>query len=377
MTQLKTTHLHDWHITLGAKMVPFAGFHLPLWYQAAVPEHLATRNAAGLFDVTHMGRAMITGPEATNYLEYLLPTRVQRLEKGAGTYSALCTEEGGIVDDLFLFRLAEQEYYVVVNGANRVKDFEWMNRHAKDFDVLITNISDHTPMFALQGPVAVNILDKLTADNVSSVPRFNAIQTKIDGNEIIATRSGYTGEDGFEIAQLNVKLKEKEKAEALWEMIIENGKEKGLVPVGLAARDTLRLEAGMVLYGNDINEETTPFQARIGFVVHLKKDKFIGKKALVAEKKEKPQTLRVGLIMLDKGIPRTGNPIYAKGEIIGEITSGSISPLLKKGVGLGYVQRPFRKTETLVHIEIGKKMRWAEIFHPKKLLPQIKKLAGG
>ncbi len=161
----------------------------------------------------------------------------------------------------------------------------------------------------------------------------------------------------------------------LWENILEHGKGEGLVPVGLAARDTLRLEAGMVLYGNDINEETSPYQARIGFIVHLKKEKFLGKEALVAEKAEKPQRLRVGLIMLEKGIPRTGNPIYAKGEVIGEVTSGSISPLLRKGVALGYVNRAFRVSETLVHIEIGKKKRWAEIYHPKKLLAQIKKQA--
>ena len=355
-------------------MVPFAGFHMPLWYKAAIPEHLATRNAAGLFDVTHMGRAMITGSEATQYLDYLLPTRIHRLKKGAGTYSAFCTETGGIVDDLFLFRIAEQEYYMVVNGANRTKDFAWMKKHSKGFDASIDDISEHTPMFALQGPAAVSILDEMTQDDMSSIPRFHAIHTQIQGFEVIATRSGYTGEDGFEIAQLNVPLKNNEAAETLWEAILDQGKAKGLVPVGLAARDTLRLEAGMVLYGNDINETTSAFQARIGFVVHLKKDRFIGKEALATEKKTKPQTLRVGLVMLGKGIPRTGNPIYAKSEPIGEVTSGSISPLLKKGIALGYVQRPFRKSETLVHIQIGKTLRWAEIIHPKKLLAQIKKL---
>jgi aminomethyltransferase len=356
-------------------MVSFAGFHMPIWYKAATLEHLATRRAAGLFDVTHMGRAMITGPEATKYLDNLLPTRIQRLENGAGTYSAFCTSTGGIVDDLFLFRLADNEYYMVVNGANRKKDFGWMKKHAKDFDVKISNISDNTPMFALQGPIALQILQRLTSVDLAAVPRFHSVRTKLNGFEVIATRNGYTGEDGFEIAQLNVGSDKKELAVQLWESILEHGAKDGLVPVGLAARDTLRLEAGMVLYGNDINENTTPFQARIGFIVHLKKPAFLGKEALVTEKAEKPQRLRVGLIMLDKGIPRTGNPIFAKGEVIGEITSGSISPLLKKGVALGYVKRPFRKSETLVHVEIGKKKRWAEIYHPKKLLPQIKKLA--
>jgi aminomethyltransferase len=357
-------------------MTAFAGFHMPLWYEAAVPEHLATRNAGGLFDVTHMGRAMITGPEATEYLDYLLPTRIRRLDQGAGTYSAFCTKDGGIVDDLFLFRLDEEKYYMVVNGANRKKDFGWMKKHETRFDVSISDISDNTPMFALQGPLAVKVLQSLSSKDLSLVPRFHAIHTKLDDFEVIATRSGYTGEDGFEIAQMNISPKAKEKAVQLWERILKEGKDKGVLPVGLAARDTLRLEAGMVLYGNDINEETTPFQARIGFVVSLKKEAFLGKDALVIEKREKPQRLRVGLILLGKGIPRTGDPIYAKGVEIGEVTSGSISPLIRKGIAMGYVQRPFRKSETLVHIEIGKKLRWAEIFHPKRLLGRIKQLAG-
>jgi aminomethyltransferase len=167
----------------------------------------------------------------------------------------------------------------------------------------------------------------------------------------------------------------KEKAVQLWETILEAGKAEGVVPVGLAARDTLRLEAGMVLYGNDINENTTPYQARIGFVVHLKKTQFIGKDALIAEKRKRAQRLRVGLILMDKGIPRTGNSIIVKGDVIGEITSGSISPLIRKGIALGYVQRPYRKSETLVHIKIGNKLRWAETIHPKNLLGRIKKLA--
>jgi aminomethyltransferase len=373
--QLQKTHLHEWHEEHGAKMAPFAGFHMPLWYQAAVPEHLTTRRTAGLFDVTHMGRAMITGPEATKYLDNLLPTRIHGLDPGAGTYSVFCTENGGIIDDLFMFRLAEDEYYMVVNGANRVKDFDWMKKQSTNFDVTISDISDTTPMFALQGPSAVKVLQKLSSKDLSSVPRFHAIHTELDGFEVIATRSGYTGEDGFEIAQSHVSLEEKQKAVQLWDSILKEGKVKNVVPVGLAARDTLRLEAGMVLYGNDINEETTPYQARVGFVVNLKKSQFIGKEALVTEKREKPQRLRVGLILLGKGVPRPGNSIYAKGDVIGEITSGSVSPLIRKGIALGYVQRPFRKSETLVHVDVGKKLRWAETIHPKNLLGRIRKLS--
>lgn len=357
-------------------MAPFAGFHMPLWYDAAIPEHLSTRKAAGLFDVTHMGRALIKGSEATRYLEYILPTRIGKLAMGAGTYSVFCTDQGGIVDDLFVFRLSENEYYMVVNASNRPKDFAWMKRHSQGYDVRITDISETTPMFAVQGPKAIGILQQLTSTSLSGVPRFGLVRMKLAGHEVFATRSGYTGEDGMEIAQLEVGREGKAKAVNLWESILQKGKPDGIVPVGLAARDTLRLEAGMVLYGNDISEETTPYQARIGFVVHLKKDSFIGKEALAAEKASKPQRLRIGLVMMDKGIPRHECPIYGKGRVIGQVTSGSISPLLRRGIAQGYVTRPFRKSETLVHVEIGGRKRWAEVVNPKTMLPYIRKIAG-
>ncbi len=371
-SQLAHTHLHDWHQEQDAKMASFAGFHMPLWYKAAVPEHLATRKAAGLFDVTHMGRVLITGPEATTYLDYILPTRIEKLRLNEGSYSVFCNEEGGLIDDLFLFRIAEQEYYMVVNASNRSKDLDWMNKHSTKFDVTISHISETTPMFAVQGPKAIEILQKLTSQDLVAVPRFHLIRTQLGGYEVLATRSGYTGEDGMEIAQLNVSLEEKNKAVDLWQQILKIGKPVGMVPVGLAARDTLRLEAGMVLYGNDITEETTPLEARLKFIVHLKKPHFLGKDALVTQNKTKPQRLRVGIIMMEKGIPRPGCPIFAKGRNIGKITSGSLSPLLRKGIALGYVERPFRKTETLVHVEIGNRKRWAEIIHPKRLLAYIK-----
>lgn len=356
-------------------MAPFAGFDMPLWYDAAVPEHLATRKAAGLFDVTHMGRALIKGADATRYLEYVLPTRISRLALGAGTYSVFCTDQGGIVDDLFVFRLSENEYYMVVNASNRPKDITWMKRYSKGYNVQITDISETTPLFAVQGPKAIGILQHLTSTSLSGVARFGLVLMRLAGHEVFATRSGYTGEDGMEIAQLEVGRDDKDKAVNLWESILQKGKPDGMVPVGLAARDTLRLEAGMVLYGNDISEETTPYQARIGFVVHLKKGNFIGKDALATEKASKPRRLRVGLVLMDKGIPRHGCQIFGKGQLIGQVTSGSISPILRRGIAQGYVTRPFRKPETLVHVEIGGRKRWAEIVNPKTMLAYIRKLA--
>jgi aminomethyltransferase len=348
---------------------------MPLWYKAALPEHLATRKAAGLFDVTHMGRVMIEGPEASQFLDYILPTRIKRLENNAGVYSVFCTETGGIVDDLTVCRVSDSSFYMVYNASNREKDFAWMKQHIGKFNAEIKDISDSTPMFAVQGPAAIEILGKLTQADLGALPKFWLARTKLGGHEVLATRSGYTGEDGMEIALLGTTLDEAPKAVDLWEQILAKGKAAGIVPVGLAARDTLRLEAGMPLYGNDIHEETSPLQARLSFVVHLKKDSFLGKDALVAEKAAKPKRYRVGLIMLEKGIPRPGFKISAKGEEVGEITSGSISPLLRKGIALGYVARPYRKTETLVHVQLGKRHRWAEVVHPKKMLAKIKKLA--
>ncbi len=373
--ELLRTHLFDWHKEHGAKMALFAGFDMPLWYKSAMPEHLATRKAAGIFDVSHMGRLLIEGPEAAEFLDYILPTKIKRLQNNAGTYSVFCTEKGGIVDDLIVCRVSKTSFYMVVNASNRQKDINWMQQHIGKFNAEIKNISDSTPMFAVQGPCAIEILEKLTKTNLGDVPKFWLARAKLGGYEVLATRSGYTGEEGYEIGLLDTPPDEAQKAVSLWEKILAKGKAAGIVPVGLAARDTLRLEAGMPLYGNDIHEGTSPLQARLSFVVHLKKDNFLGKDALVAEKAAKPKRARVGLIMLEKGIPRPKFKISAKGQEIGEVTSGSISPLLRKGIALGYVTRPYRKSETLVHLQFGKRHRWAEVVHPKRMLAKIKKLA--
>jgi aminomethyltransferase len=348
---------------------------MPLWYKAATAEHIATRKAAGLFDVTHMGRLMIEGPEAAKFLDYILPTKIKRLENNAGTYSVFCTESGGIVDDLIVCRMSESSFYMVVNASNRQKDIDWMKQHIGKFNAEIMDISDSTPLFAVQGPATLEILKKLTKTDLGAVSKFGLARTKLGGYDVIATRSGYTGEEGFEIGLLGTPPDEAQKAVNLWEEILAKGKAAGIVPVGLAARDTLRLEAGMPLYGNDIDEDTTPLQARLAFVVHLKKSGFIGKEALVKEKAAKPRRYRVGLVMLEKGIPRPKFDISAKGQEIGSITSGSISPLLRKGIALGYVTRPHRKSESLVHVQFGNRYRWAEVVHPKRMLAKIKQLA--
>ncbi len=375
---LKITHLNSWHKN-HAKMVEFAGYEMPIWYEKGiVEEHLTVRRSVGVFDVTHMGRFIFKGPDAENLLDYLTTNDVKNLKVGEGQYSVLCNEKGGIIDDLIIYRLGDERFFVVVNSANKVKDEEWFRRHAKGRSVEIQNISDITPQFAVQGPKAIETLNKISEVNLNRPYRFGEIiETKLAGYEVYATRTGYTGEDGYEISQLNVPLSNPKPAVDLWERILEAGGEFGITPVGLGARDTLRLEAGMPLHGSDITEETTPLEARLKFVVKLDKKDFIGKQALAEQNERKPSKLRVGLIMIDKGIPRPHLPIFAAGRIIGETTSGSYSPLLPKGYGiaLGYVNREYKKDGTIVYIEVHGKKRPAEVVKPRKMLKRIREKA--
>ncbi|MEM2109076.1 MAG: glycine cleavage system aminomethyltransferase GcvT [Candidatus Odinarchaeota archaeon] len=376
--RLKITHLNSWHKKY-AKMVEFAGYEMPLWYEKGiVEEHLTVRRSVGVFDVTHMGRFIFKGADAESLLDYLTTNNVKNLKIGEGQYSVLCNESGGIIDDLIIYRLEEDLFFVVVNSANKVKDEAWFRKHGKGRNVDIQNISDNTPQFAVQGPKAVETLSKISDVNLNRPYKFgDIIETKLAGYSVYATRTGYTGEDGYEIAQLNTPLSNPKPAVELWERILEAGKEFDITPVGLGARDTLRLEAGMPLHGSDITEETTPFEARLKFVVKLDKDDFIGKTALKKQMELKPSKLRVGLILIDKGIPRPHLNIFAGGKIIGETTSGGYSPLMPKGYGvaLGYVDRKYKEDGTIVHIEIHGKKRAAEVVKPRKMLNKIKEKA--
>ncbi|WEU40907.1 MAG: glycine cleavage system aminomethyltransferase GcvT [Candidatus Odinarchaeum yellowstonii] len=375
---LKITHLNSWH-KKRAKMVEFAGYEMPLWYdKGIVEEHLAVRKSVGVFDVTHMGRFLFTGSEAEDLLDYLTTNDVKSLKTGEGQYSVLCNEKGGIIDDLIIYRLEEKKFFVIVNSANKIKDENWFREHAKGRNVEIRNISDTTPQFAVQGPKAIESLNKISEVNLNRPYKFGEIiETKLAGYEVYATRTGYTGEDGYEISQLNVPLSNPKAAVDLWEKILEAGSEFGITPVGLGARDTLRLEAGMPLHGSDITEETTPLEARLKFVVKFDKKDFIGKEALIEQNERKPSKLRVGLIMIDKGIPRAHLPIYGAGRLIGETTSGSYSPLLPKGYGvaLGYVSREFKQEGAIVYVEVHGKKRPAEVVKPRKMLKRIREKA--
>jgi len=357
----KKTHLYDFH-KQNAKMTLFAGFEMPLWYRGIIPEHLAVRNSVGIFDITHMGRAIITGPEAEKFLNYVSTNDVSKLTPLSAQYSTLCNEKGGIKDDFVVSKLEKDRFLMVYNASNRTKDYEWLTLHAKKFDVKVEDVSDNIAMFAVQGPKAEETLQKISTEDLSQIGRFKCGWTKLADIEVFLSRTGYTGEDGFEIFVWNSPISNPEKAVKVWNSILEAGREFGIEPCGLGARDTLRLEAGMCLYGNDINEATTPLEARISFVVKFDKDEFIGKEALLRQKEEGLKRRRIGIKMLERGIPRRGYGIYKNGEKIGEITSGTFSPFLEKGIGMGYVKIEYDNEGEKVTVDIRGKQLKAEII---------------
>ena len=357
----KKTHLYNFH-KQNAKMTLFAGFEMPLWYKGIIPEHLAVRNSVGIFDITHMGRAIITGPEAEKFLNYVSTNDVSKLTPLSAQYSTLCNEKGGIKDDFVVSRLEKDKFLMVYNASNRAKDYEWLTLHAKKFDVKVEDASDDIAMFAVQGPKAEETLQKISTEDLSQIGRFKCGWTKLADIQVFLSRTGYTGEDGFEIFVWNSPISNPEKAVKVWNSILEAGREFGIQPCGLGARDTLRLEAGMCLYGNDINEDTTPLEARISFVVKFDKDEFIGKEALLKQKEEGLKRRRIGIKMLERGIPRRGYGIYKNGEKIGEITSGTFSPFLENGIGMGYVKIEYDNEGEKVTVDIRGKQLKAEII---------------
>jgi len=356
----KRTHLYNFHRQQG-HLTTFAGFEHVLWYEGVIPEHLAVRNAVGLFDITHMGRCAVRGVNAAAFLDYLLTRDFSSIKINQGHYTIMCNNHGGIIDDLVVFRLKEGAFFLVYNAGNREKDYKWIYSHAKDFNVQTRDVSDEVAMFAVQGPKALATLQSLSSVDLSCIQRYWGHGVILNDLEVLLTRSGYTGEDGFEVYLWNTSLEKPEKAERLWKTILEAGEEYGIKPCGLGARDTLRLEAGMCLYGNDINEDTTPLEAKLAFTVRFEKDNFIGKDALVKQKDEGLKRIRVGLRMLKRGIPRQGYGIFLDGEKIGHVTSGTFSPVLQCGIGMGYVPPEHATIGTQMDIKIRKSFQGAEI----------------
>lgn len=345
-----------------AKMTMFAGFEMPLYYEDIAPEHLAVRNSVGIFDISHMGRVTVAGVDAGRFLNYIITNDVTTLQPKAAQYSVMCNEEGGILDDFVVYRLGEDRFLVVFNAGNRNKDRDWLVAHSNNYSVTIQEISDNVAMFAVQGPNAAKALQQISAEDLSSIGRFKCSEASLAGIEVFVARTGYTGEDGFEIFVWDASVAKPSKAVRLWNAILEAGKGFGMKPCGLGARDTLRLEAGLCLYGNDIDEQRTPLEAGLGFVVKLQKEGFIGKEALAKQKTEGIKTKRVGILMQDQGIPRPGFDIYAQnGEKIGQLTSGTFSPLLKYGIGMGYVQTLQSQEGNAVKVKIRDKMANGQI----------------
>ena len=342
--QLKRTSLYEVHVRLGAKMADFGGFLMPIQYTNITEEHLATRNAAGLFDLSHMGEFLITGKGAEDFLSRMVTGDPASLKDGKTLYTLLCNEKGGVVDDILIYRMERDRFMLVVNASNIQKDYEWLSSHLEAEEVRLENLSDKVALVALQGPEAEPILRKTPYHEGSDLKRNSLVAFEVSGGKILISRTGYTGEDGFEIyISPDVSLE-------VWETLMKSGRGFGLKPVGLGARDTLRLEARLPLYGHDLDCDTTPYEAGLAWTVALHKD-FIGKEALLGQKGEGLKRKLVGFEMLEQGIPRQGCVVWKEKEI-GKVTSGTYAPSLKKNIGLAYVPIAFSKAGTEFFVAI-------------------------
>jgi aminomethyltransferase len=323
------TPLHDVHVRAGARMVEFAGWEMPVQYEGLLAEHEAIRTRVGLFDVSHMGEVVFRGPRALESLQRLFTNDLSRCSDGQAQYGCLCREAGGIVDDVVVYRRAADDLLVCVNAANRQKDFEWLKGHAGGADV--TNESDAWSQLALQGPLAAHVLEKLTSVRLTSVGTYRFTHGDVAGTACLLARTGYTGEDGFEL------FSPSDRGPALWSALMEAGEQEGIRPAGLGARDSLRLEMAYRLYGSDMDDGTTPLEAGLAWVVKLEKGDFIGREALLRQKEAGLARKLVGFTLTDPGIARHGHPVLQDGKRVGAVTSGTRSPTLGISIGLAYV----------------------------------------
>ncbi|MBI4515336.1 MAG: glycine cleavage system aminomethyltransferase GcvT [Deltaproteobacteria bacterium] len=344
MTAAKRTPLYAAHAALGARFVDFGGWQMPVQYSGIIAEHTAVRTSAGLFDVSHMGEIEISGPAALATCQRLTVNDVARLQAGQAQYSLLCLPTGGVVDDVLVHRLAGERYLFCVNAANSDKDFAWMN--AQRGAATVRDCSTEFAQLALQGPRATAILQPLTAVALAPVPAFAFIQAQVAGKDALLAHTGYTGEDGWEIYCAPAA------AEPIWQALLEAGGPAGLLPCGLGARDTLRLERALPLYGHELTEDTTPLEAGLGWVVRLNKGDFIGAAALRAQRQRGLQRKLVGFVLDEPGIARPGYAILHNGATVGAVTSGTKSPTLGKAIGLGYVAAACAEVGTRLAIEI-------------------------
>jgi len=343
-TETKKTPMYDNHVSLGAKMVDFHGWIMPIQYKGIIHEHMAVRKNSGIFDVSHMGTIEIKGKDAYFFIQQLIPNNLNKIKPGKALYSALCNDNGMMLDDLIVYMFSKEYFILIVNASNVDTDFEWMCRHKSQFDISIKNLSEESCLVALQGPKSCEIMEKFLNVTLSSLKRFSFGEFTVSGKKMVVARTGYTGEGGFEI------LINRESGVWLWENLMKFNPE----PIGLGARDTLRLEKGFILYGNDADTDTTPIEAGISWTVDLNKENFIGKDALI---KNKPRKKLVFIEMVESGIPRQGCSIFCGDACIGTVTSGTYSPSLSKGIAMGYITKDCKD----VNIEIRGKQYTAKL----------------
>lgn len=345
MKQVPLQHVHE---ALGAKMVPFAGFNMPVQYEGVNIEHETVRNGVGVFDVSHMGEFLLTGEKALDLIQKVSSNDASVIKIGKAQYACLPNDKGGIVDDLIIYRIKEDQYLLVVNASNIDKDWDWISKH-NDMGVDMRNLSDDYALLAIQGPKSIEAMQSLTSANLSEIPFYSFEVADFAGiDNVIISATGYTGSGGFEIYCKN------DEVEQIWNKVFEAGKSFGIKPIGLAARDTLRLEMGFCLYGNDIDDTTSPLEAGLGWVTKFTKD-FINSDNLKKQKEEGVKRKLVGFELLEKGIPRHDYEIVDKnGNTIGKVTSGTMAPSLGKGIGLGYVTMEHSKVDSEIYIRIRK-----------------------
>jgi aminomethyltransferase len=352
---MKTVPLHEVHVQLGAKIVPFAGFEMPVRYSTDMEEHHAVRNRVGIFDVSHMGEFRVKGPKALDLIQKVSANDASKLFDGKVQYSYLPNADGGVVDDLLVYKYHDESYLLVVNASNIEKDWNWINSHNKE-GATMENISDETCLFAVQGPDATAALQKLTSADLASMEYYTfQVGTMAGIDDVIISATGYTGAGGFEI------YVHKNAAKQMWDAIMDAGSEFGIQPIGLGARDTLRLEKGFCLYGNDITDTTSPLEGGLGWVTKFTKE-FINSKNLLAQKEAGLTQKLVGFEMIDRGIPRSHYELCdAEGNKLGEVTSGTQSPTLQKGIGLGYVTATMSKPDTEIYVKVRERLLKAKV----------------
>ena len=347
---MKNIALHKIHEKLGAKMVAFAGYNMPVSYEGVTTEHLTVRNGVGVFDVSHMGEFLVSGDNALALIQKVTSNDASKLAIGDAQYSCFPNENMGIVDDLICYRIKENTYLLVVNASNIEKDWNWISKYNKEFGAELKDLSEDYSLLAIQGPKAVEAMQSLSSLDLAAIPFYKFKVGDFAGIEhVIISATGYTGSGGFEIYCKNSEV------EQIWNKVFEAGADFGIKPIGLAARDTLRLEMGYCLYGNDIDDTTSPIEAGLSWITKFTKD-FVNADALAKQKADKPSKRLVAFQLNDRGIPRQGYDIVnTDGTVIGNVTSGTMSPSLGKGIGLGYVPTQFAKSGTEIHIQVRKK----------------------